>query len=80
MVRREVSREGAFELRGFVRSYRAAAYCLFPAFLILEIVDPLTRSQLRHQPSRLLATSGPSLSGLIGIAIFRGYRRIWPSP
>ena len=26
-----------------------------------EIVDPLTRSQLRDQPARLLATTGPSL-------------------
>ena len=26
-----------------------------------EIVDPLTRAQLRNQPARLLATTGPSL-------------------
>jgi hypothetical protein len=28
--------------------------------LDFEIVDPLTRAQLRDQPARLLATSGPS--------------------
>ena len=37
-----------------------------------EILDPPSRFQLRDQPARLLATSGPSLCGLIRIAVISG--------
>jgi hypothetical protein len=45
-----------------------------------EILDPSSRFQLRDQPARPLATTGPSLWRLIRIAVFWGYRRVRPTP
>jgi hypothetical protein len=44
-----------------------------------EILDSPTRFQLRDQPARLLATTGPSLWRLIRIAVFWRYRRVRPT-
>jgi hypothetical protein len=40
---------------------RAAGLSSIGHLLNFEIVDPLTRAQLRNQPARLFATTGPSL-------------------
>jgi hypothetical protein len=45
-----------------------------------EILDPPSRFQLRDQPARLLATTGPSFGWLIRIAVLWGYRRVRATP
>jgi Transposase len=45
-----------------------------------EILDPPSRFQLRDQPARPFAATGPSLWRLIRIEVFGEYRRVRPTP
>jgi hypothetical protein len=45
-----------------------------------EILNPFSGTQLRDQPARLLATTGPSLGRFFRIAVFWRYRRIRTTP